>query len=206
MAFFAKDHLSDHEYDGIREYDNPTPGWWHLIFIGTVLFSMMYFVYFHSNPNAPTPQSVLAAKQTMENKKLFGRFGNLKNDEASLLMLMKDAKMMDVAGAMYAGKCTQCHGPAGGGINGVNLTDDSYKNVKKITDIFNVLTNGAGAGAMPAWKAQMDENERVLMSAYVATLRGKNVTGRVSEGEKIDPWPTAAGAGTVGGAKDSKGS
>ncbi|MFN9977437.1 MAG: cbb3-type cytochrome c oxidase N-terminal domain-containing protein, partial [Phycisphaerae bacterium] len=38
----ARDHLSDHEYDGIREYDNPTPGWWHLIFIGSVFFSIMY--------------------------------------------------------------------------------------------------------------------------------------------------------------------
>ena len=32
--------LLDHEYDGIREYDNPTPGWWVMLFILTIIFSV----------------------------------------------------------------------------------------------------------------------------------------------------------------------
>lgn len=193
MAFFAKDHLSDHEYDGIREYDNPTPGWWHMIFIGTVLFSFMYFVYYHSNPNAPTPQSTLQKQQVAFNKKLFGAYGELKNDVASLLKLKNDPKMMEVGEAMFATNCAQCHDRTGKGINGVNLTDDAYKNIRTITDIFGVITNGAGNGAMPAWKAQFSDNERILFAAYIANLRGKNIPGRAAEGEVIPPWPTDAG-------------
>jgi len=60
----VKDFLSDHEYDGIREYDNPTPGWWHAIFIATIAFSFFYFVYWEMNPRASTPQSRWAAAQT----------------------------------------------------------------------------------------------------------------------------------------------
>ena len=30
-------NLTDHEYDGIREYDNPCPTWWHMIFLGTAV-------------------------------------------------------------------------------------------------------------------------------------------------------------------------
>ena len=28
-----------HSYDGIREYDNPLPGWWKWLFIITVVIS-----------------------------------------------------------------------------------------------------------------------------------------------------------------------
>ena len=36
------ENLTDHEYDGIREYDNPCPTWWHLVFLGTAVFSVLY--------------------------------------------------------------------------------------------------------------------------------------------------------------------
>jgi cytochrome c oxidase cbb3-type subunit III len=190
MSFFAKDHLSDHEYDGIREFDNPTPGWWHTIFIASVLFSFMYFVYYHSNPGAETPQTILQARQVAENRKLFGAYGELKNEEATLLTLMSDQKMMDVGQAMFNTACSQCHESDGRGKNGVNLTDESFKNIRRLTDFYTVLTNGANAGAMPSWKAQYSENERILLSAYAASLRGKNIPGRAAEGEPIEPWPT----------------
>ena len=35
--------LTDHAYDGIREYDNPLPGWWTYLFVGTIVFSVLYF-------------------------------------------------------------------------------------------------------------------------------------------------------------------
>lgn len=193
MSLFAKDHLSNHEYDGIREYDNPTPGWWHLIFIGSVLFSFMYFVYYHSNPSAATPQSILQSQETSYNKKLFAAYGDVKNDLATLHKLMADPKMMDVGNAVFRTNCAQCHDATGKGINGVNLTDDSYKNVRQIEDVFNVITNGAQGGAMPSWKAQIDEKTRVLLSAYVASMRGKNIPGRAPEGEIIPAWASAPG-------------
>src|SRR5689334_25142157 len=39
--------LLDHEYDGIREYDNPLPRWWVAIFWGSFWFALGYFFYFH---------------------------------------------------------------------------------------------------------------------------------------------------------------
>ena len=43
-----RDQLSDHAYDGIQEYDNPTPGWWVAIFTFSVIFAVFYFIYYHS--------------------------------------------------------------------------------------------------------------------------------------------------------------
>ena len=38
--------LLDHEYDGIREYDNPLPGWWRFIFYASIVFAVAYFIWF----------------------------------------------------------------------------------------------------------------------------------------------------------------
>jgi cytochrome c oxidase cbb3-type subunit 3 len=159
----TKDHLSDHEYDGIREFDNPTPGWWHLIFGVTVVFSFFYFVYYEGNPDARTVWTELARRQAVENKKIFGALGDLQPDAPTMLSLMKDGRMMAIAQGQFQTTCAQCHAKDGGGINGVNLCDDSYKNVKKLEDMFAVITEGAGNGAMPSWRTSLSQNERVLM-------------------------------------------
>ena len=91
-------------------------------------------------------------------------------------------------------KCAQCHGPDASGLTGPNMTDDHYKNIKKITDIPQVIANGAANAAMPAWKNQLHPNEIVLTAAYIASLRGKNLPGpRGPEGDPIPPWPEATG-------------
>ena len=42
MSQPQNDPLLDHEYDGIREYDNPMPGWWKAIFIISIIFAISY--------------------------------------------------------------------------------------------------------------------------------------------------------------------
>lgn len=179
-----------HEYDGIQEYDNPTPLWWHLIFIATIFFSILYFVYFTFSPLAFTPQETWAKRQVTEYKRIFGQIGELKPDEPTILKMMGDSNMMEVARGTFEGNCAACHAKDGGGINGVNLTDDSYKNVKQIADIYSVITKGANNGAMPAWENRLAPNERVIVAAYVASLRGtKPAVPKGPEGEVIPPWP-----------------
>jgi cytochrome c oxidase cbb3-type subunit III len=38
-----------------------------------------------------------------------------------------------------------------------------------------VIADGAGNGAMPAWRNRLHPNELLLVSAYVASLRGQNL-------------------------------
>jgi cytochrome c oxidase cbb3-type subunit 3 len=180
----------DHEYDGIREFDNPTPGWWHVIWVTTIVFSFFYILFWHFSPLADTPQTAWAAHQTREYKLLFGTLGELKPDEPTILQMMSNAKMQEVAKGIFETNCAACHAKDGGGINGVNLTDNNYKNVKTLTDIYKTITEGANNGAMPTWRNRLSENERIIVAAYVANLRGTTPSaGRAPEGEVIPPWP-----------------
>ena len=38
-----QDHLLEHSYDGIQEFDNPMPRWWVYLFWATIIFSILYF-------------------------------------------------------------------------------------------------------------------------------------------------------------------
>jgi cytochrome c oxidase cbb3-type subunit 3 len=189
--------LMRHEYDGIREYDNPTPGWWHILFLGSVVFSVFYGFFWHFSPAAWTLEEAWASRQTAENKRIFGAIGTLEADDASILRMTRNGTMMDVARSIYAGNCAQCHAPnggaGGGAYPGVNLTDDHFKNVRQLTDLYHVLTVGANNGAMPAWENRLSKNERIILAAYVSSLRGTNVPGgKGPEGEVIPPWPAAS--------------
>lgn len=42
-----QDRLLDHEYDGIRELDNDLPRWWLWLFYASIIFAVLYMLYFH---------------------------------------------------------------------------------------------------------------------------------------------------------------
>jgi len=188
----AEDRLLDHEFDGIQEYDNPCPGWWHLLFWGSVVFSIMYFMFFHLGTSgwtlADSYQSAMA-----DNVKLrFAEIGILKPDQPTLLEYMQKPDWLAVGKGIFLTNCKSCHGADGEGLVGPNLTDDHYKNVKTLTDIAKVIEDGAANGSMPAWRNRLSHpNEIVLVAAYAASLRGQNKSGRGPEGELIPPWPKA---------------
>lgn len=192
---WKRDQLSGHEYDGIQEYDNPTPAWWTVVFIASIFFSFFYFVYYHSGVPDRSIKDSYQAAVTADLKKRFASMGELTVSEANMLAWMQKPDFMQVGQGVFKSNCVSCHGPDAQGLVGPNLTDDYYKNIKKLTDIPRVVTNGAANGAMPAWGSRLHPNEVALVATYVASLRGKNLEGpRGQEGDKIAPWPTAAPA------------
>ena len=42
-----KDPLLDHDYDGIRELDNDLPPWWLYLFYASIIWGILYLLYFH---------------------------------------------------------------------------------------------------------------------------------------------------------------
>lgn len=192
IAGEANDELTGHEYDGIQEYDNPLPGWWKWLFAATVAFSFPYWGYYHFGASGRTVIDSHAVAEAEIGRLLVAEMGELKPDRATLVSLMNKDVGVSVGSSIYKSNCTQCHGKDGLGIVGPNLTDQHYKNVREIDDILNIINNGAAGGAMPAWLNRLGETERILVSAYVAHLRGSQPagTGKAPEGREIAPWPT----------------
>ncbi len=178
-----------HAYDGIQEYDNPLPGWWTWIFIGTIVFSVFYFLYFHSGAPNRTMIDSLEASQRALTLKQYGAIGDLKQDRETLVRFVQDKDWVLYGKSIYRTNCVSCHGPEGGGLAGPNLTDNTWKNVKHIEDIMTIINNGAGGNAMPAWKQRFTEPRDVIMvSAFVASLQGINVAGgKGPEGNNVIP-------------------
>jgi len=43
----AEEKPLDHEYDGIRELDNDLPRWWRWLFYVTIIWAVIYLLYYH---------------------------------------------------------------------------------------------------------------------------------------------------------------
>lgn len=183
--------LTGHNYDGIQEYDNPTPAWWTWVFIVSVFFAASYMCLHLVAAGGLSPQAEYERAAVANLKKKFGEIGILEPNAATIVQYMNEPEWLELGKNVYKANCVTCHGLDAEGNSGPNLTDDAYLNVKSIEDIATVIKDGAKAGAMPAWGNRLHPNEVVLVSSYIASLRGTNVTGgKAAEGDVPAPWPT----------------
>lgn len=184
------DPLTGHDYDGIQEYDNPLPGWWKWLFIASILFSPPYFFFYHNGAEGRSLSDRYDRELAANLQLQFAELGELQADRESVVRFLYEPSWLQVGKAVFKSNCVSCHGKDGEGLVGPNLTDEEYKNVKDIGDILTVLQNGANAGAMPAWQNRLSTNEIVLVSSYVASLRGTSpASAKAPEGRPIPPWP-----------------
>jgi len=181
-----EEQLLDHEYDGIREYDNPLPRWWVWIFAGSFWFSLAYFLHYHVFPHG---QSVAAAYEAdvREARELEAKASLAQPvTEESLGKLMVDAALMTDAKALFNLRCAVCHGDRAQGVIGPNLTDDAWiHGAGNLTDIYAVIDAGVLAKGMPAWGRQLSPIELRKVAAFVGTQRGKAVPGKAPEGTVV---------------------
>lgn len=201
----AKDELTDHNYDGIEEYDNPTPSWWFWILYGCIAYSVLHVLIVHFTPESvwKTPRQKHAAVEAAMLEKQFAELNQIPMGEAKILKIMAQETWLADGKSIFDNVCWTCHGTSGEGTVGPNLTDDVYlpRNVTTLMDIPNLIITGSANGQMPSQKNTLNENEIALVAAYAASLRGtalpEGVTGKDPEGEPIAPWPTLDDSGEV---------
>ena len=186
------DELLDHEYDGIREFDNPTPAWWNWLFFLSFLFSVVYFYHYHLGSG----QGVIASYEkemtefrAMEAKRDAEERASM--SEEKLAALMNDKTALTEGQAVYQKFCVSCHAPQGQGLVGPNLTDEYWLHGDaSLVAIRKVVAAGVDGKGMPGWGKVLSKEDLMKVVAYVGTLRGTNVKGKDPQGEKVG-GPTA---------------
>ena len=178
-------------FDGIRENEAAFPKWWKSVFVSTLMLCPFYMLFYHSGAPGRTMADSYESALAANSQKLLDQIGTLEPNEATVVKYMNESNWVKVGRVIFKSKCATCHGREGEGNIGPNLTDDSFKNIRQVEDIVQVILKGANNNAMPAWEEKLQPNEIVLVSAYVASLRGTNVAGgKAAEGGKIPAWPT----------------
>jgi len=199
------DELTGHNYDGIEEYDNPLPGWWKWLFIASIVIAPPYWAFYHFGTEGRTASARYELASANNARLQFADVGELEGDALTLVTYMNDKSWLSFGKSIYQTNCISCHKADGSGLVGPNLTDEHYKNVRQIDDIYRILVNGAGGGAMPSWKNRLSQNEIVLAAAYVASMRGspEKPSSRPAEGSVIPPWPTIDELTAPGGSESA---
>jgi cytochrome c oxidase cbb3-type subunit III len=183
-----QEQLTDHAYDGIQEYDNPIPGWWSWLWIGSIVFGAMYW-FVATLSSDMSNEAEFKSHELADMQKNYAVYAAMTADAPTLLKLQTDEKAMALGRAVFLQQCASCHGIEGQGITTApNLTDDHYKWVKHVDDIPKVVTEGRANNAMPAWGTKMKPEQILVVSAYVASLRGKKAAGNGPYGDVIPAW------------------
>ncbi|MCU0303709.1 MAG: c-type cytochrome [Thermoanaerobaculales bacterium] len=192
----SDDHLLEHAYDGIQEYDNPLPRWWLAIFWATIVFTPLYILFFHFGPgmldiDRYDRAMMLAAEQQMAALLAMGEI-----DEAMIVGLMDDESMMNGGRKVFTSKCATCHGVLGEGGIGPNLTDSYWLHGAQLMDIYRVVREGVTDKGMLAWERQLRPAELLAVSAHVGSLLGSDPPNPKApqgvESARVPPEPAAA--------------
>jgi cytochrome c oxidase cbb3-type subunit 3 len=183
-----QDKILDHNYDGIQEYDNPMPRWWLALFFVTIVFAVVYALYYHFGPGLLAVDRYdrdMAAYYELQAQQL-AALGEI--NEETLAGVMQNPSMMAGAQALFQTKCSQCHGMAGEGNIGPNLTDDYWLHGGKLVDIYHTVSEGVPSKGMLAWRTQLRPAELLSVSAYVGTLRGTSPPNPKDPQGELQPY------------------
>jgi cytochrome c oxidase cbb3-type subunit 3 len=136
-------HTTGHEWDGIKELENPAPRWWLWVWFATFVWSVGYWVVYPTWPTisgegerggtvgtmewtqykqlAESQQDIVARKAKYLKKFNGASFEDIQQDKALYSFAVAGGK------AAFKDNCATCHGTGGAGGNGYpNLNDDDW--------------------------------------------------------------------------------
>lgn len=195
-----------HEWDGIKELNNPLPRWWVWTFYATIVWALAYTIAYPAWPLISSATGgMLGYSSRGEIKKELAAAQEAKRDyvaavEASTVdQILADDTLRQFAiaagAAAFKVNCIQCHGTGAAGSAGYpNLNDDDWLWGGKPDEIRATIAHGVRFAEddatrnsqMPAFGEILDPAQIKNIALYVMSLSG-NVedVSAVGEGAQL---------------------
>ena len=181
--------LLDHDFDGIKELNNKIPPWYNVIFIGSIIFAVIYLFRYHILFEGDTDYQTYEYQQELLEASVAQKErskGTDVIDENTDKLLTDDASISN-GKDIFAKNCAACHAQDGGGLVGPNLTDKYWIHGNKVTDLFKIIKNGVAAKGMPTWQKQLTPKQIEEVASYILTLQGTTPANpKAAEGKPYD--------------------
>lgn len=182
-----------HELDGIKEYDNPLPGWLMAIWWGAIAFAVLYLAFYalrfgersmESEYRAETEKALASVQAHFDANPL------VPPTAAELLAGAADPVVLDRGAQRFAKSCASCHGENAQGLIGPNLTDDRWIHGGSVEQLFQSIVKGWPAKGMPPWGRAIPPEEISALVSYVRSLQGSApANAKPAEGDPFPPEP-----------------
>ncbi|RMF96577.1 MAG: cytochrome-c oxidase, cbb3-type subunit III [Gammaproteobacteria bacterium] len=166
-----------HTWDGdLKEYNNPLPRWWLVLFWLTALWLVVYLLLY---PGLGSFQGLRGWSQqnqyAEEVAAAQARYGDVYAAFADLPLaeLADNPEAVRLGRNLFLNRCATCHGSDARGARGFpNLTDDAWLWGSAPETIQATITNGR-VGVMPALGAALGEQGLNEVVAYLLSLSGR---------------------------------
>lgn len=178
-------YFGGHEYDGIKELDNPLPPWLKYIFYVTIVLSVVYLTRLVVFKDANIMQKKEYSKEMAAAR---AKTEKAEKDEASQAAVqpMSQEQILAAGKVTYDKICYVCHGKFGEGLVGPNFTDEYWIHGNKPDDLKKVINEGVIDKGMLSYKSQLSKKQIDQVIAYILSLQGTNPPNpKAPQGEKM---------------------
>ncbi len=183
--------VREHTFDGIEEFDNRLPNWWLWTFYLACIFSVGYWVHYHTLGTGAQPEQAYAAEQARVAAILEQRAANNPVTRESLIEMVGNADIVSKGREIFqdANNCAQCHAANGAGKEGLgpNLTDEYWVYGNDPMTIYETILKGRNPdpekGFVGGMLAHEFRGRQFVLRAtvYVLSIMNTNVPGRPPE-------------------------
>ena len=178
-----RDELLDHDYDGIREFDNDLPPWWKMGFYFTIVFAFAYVGYYHFTTKG---QLQVAEYETeMRQAALLVSAGADDPNKLTTYLALTTPADLSSGKSIFATNCAPCHGQNAEGKVGPNLTDDYWLHGGELNHVYKTIKFGIPSKGMVAWKGKLSGKQILQVTSYALSLHGSlPANAKPPQGEK----------------------